>query len=42
MNDKLRHFVELYLQELLVKRFGNDILDIKLTKFDHKDRKSVV
>jgi hypothetical protein len=37
MNDKLRHFVELYLQELLVKRFGNDILDIKLTKFDHND-----
>ena len=37
MNDKLRHFVELYLQELLVKRFGNDILDIKLTEFDHND-----
>jgi len=37
MNEKLRHFVELYLQELLVKRFGNDILDIKLTEFDHND-----
>ena len=37
MNEKLRHFVELYLQELLIKRFGNDILDIKLTKFDHND-----
>jgi hypothetical protein len=37
MNEKLRHFVELYLQELLVKRFGNDILGIKLTNFDHND-----
>jgi len=37
MNEKLRHFVELYLQELLIKRFGNDILGIKLTKFDHND-----
>lgn len=37
MNEKLRHFVELYLQELLVKRFGNDILSIKLTDFDYND-----
>lgn len=37
MNEKLRHFVELYLQELLIKRFGNDILGIKLTEFDHND-----
>lgn len=37
MNEKLRHFVELYLQELLVKRFGSHILDVKLTKFDHND-----
>jgi len=37
MNEKLRHFVELYLQELLVKRFGNNILSIKLTDFDYND-----
>jgi hypothetical protein len=37
MNEKLRHFVELYLQELLVKRFGSHILDVKLTEFDHND-----